>query len=89
MNSKRKRKGLLSQEPPERLGRESLSSYWPRVQADVTEGSKKSATAIGNDSDVICATGFEYSWDLVPWKVTTQVRDNLLQRKSVHKQREN
>lgn len=44
-----------------------------QVKSDVTEGSTKLADAIGDDSDaVICATGFQRSWDLfAPWKVAT------------------
>ena len=43
------------------------------MKSDVTEGSTKLASAIGDDSDaVICATGFRSSWDLLaPWKVAT------------------
>ncbi|KAL8214632.1 hypothetical protein R6Q57_004081 [Mikania cordata] len=51
------------------------------VKADVTEGSEKIATAIGDDSDaVICATGFQYSWDLLaPWKVDYYGTVNLVE----------
>ena len=39
---------------------------------DVTEGSKRLAETIGDDSEaVICATGFKPGWDLfTPWKVS-------------------
>lgn len=42
------------------------------MKADVTEGPVKLAEVIGDDSDaVICATGFQRSWDLLaPWKVS-------------------
>ncbi|KAI3739655.1 hypothetical protein L2E82_30066 [Cichorium intybus] len=51
------------------------------VKADVTEGSEKLAEAIGGDSDaVICATGFQYSWDLLaPWKVDYYGTVNLVE----------
>lgn len=51
------------------------------VKADVTEGSEKLAEAIGDDSDaVICATGFQYSWDLLaPWKVDYYGTVNLVE----------
>ncbi|XP_024983169.1 uncharacterized protein At2g34460, chloroplastic [Cynara cardunculus var. scolymus] len=51
------------------------------VKADVTEGSDKLAEAIGDDSDaVICATGFQYSWDLfAPWKVDYYGTVNLVE----------
>ncbi|KAI3827071.1 hypothetical protein L1987_01134 [Smallanthus sonchifolius] len=51
------------------------------VKADVTEGSEKLANAIGDDSDaVICATGFQYSWDLLaPWKVDYYGTVNLVE----------
>ncbi|XP_076939507.1 uncharacterized protein At2g34460, chloroplastic-like [Bidens hawaiensis] len=50
------------------------------VKSDVTEGSEKLAQAIGDDSDaVICATGFQYSWDLLaPWKVDYYGTVNLV-----------
>ncbi|KAJ9558083.1 hypothetical protein OSB04_012697 [Centaurea solstitialis] len=50
------------------------------VKADVTEGADKLAEAIGDDSDaVICATGFQYSWDLLaPWKVDYYGTVNLV-----------
>lgn len=42
-----------------------------QVKADVTEGSDKLAEAISDDLEaLICATGFQRSWDpLAPWKV--------------------
>ncbi|CAK9133946.1 unnamed protein product [Ilex paraguariensis] len=51
------------------------------VKADVTEGSVKLAEAIGDDSDaVICATGFQPSWDLLaPWKVDNFGTVNLVE----------
>ncbi|CAI9269471.1 unnamed protein product [Lactuca saligna] len=51
------------------------------VKADVTEGSEKLAEAIGDDSDaVVCATGFQYSWDLLaPWKVDYYGTVNLVE----------
>ncbi|KAK9267960.1 hypothetical protein L1049_010397 [Liquidambar formosana] len=51
------------------------------VKADVTEGSAKLAEAIGEDSDaVICATGFQPSWDLLaPWKVDNFGTVNLVE----------
>lgn len=51
------------------------------VKADVTEGSVKLAEAIGDDSDaVICATGFQRSWDLLaPWKVDNFGTVNLVE----------
>ncbi|KAJ0791475.1 putative NAD(P)-binding domain, NAD(P)-binding domain superfamily [Helianthus annuus] len=51
-----------------------------QVKSDVTEGSEKLADAIGDDSDaVICATGFQYSWDLLaPWKVDYYGTVNLV-----------
>ncbi|XP_047262689.1 uncharacterized protein At2g34460, chloroplastic isoform X2 [Capsicum annuum] len=50
------------------------------VKADVTEGSAKLADAIGDDSDaVICATGFQPSWNLLaPWKVDNFGTVNLV-----------
>ncbi|XP_071720319.1 uncharacterized protein At2g34460, chloroplastic [Rutidosis leptorrhynchoides] len=50
------------------------------VKADVTDGSEKLADAIGDDSDaVICATGFQYSLDLLaPWKVDYYGTVNLV-----------
>nr|GEW62634.1 hypothetical protein [Tanacetum cinerariifolium] len=50
------------------------------VNADVTEGPEKLAKAIGDDSDaVICATGFQYSLDvLAPWKVDYYGTVNLV-----------
>ncbi|KAI5671251.1 hypothetical protein M9H77_11615 [Catharanthus roseus] len=51
------------------------------VKSDVTEGSTKLADAIGDDSDaVICATGFQRSWDLfAPWKVDNLGTVNLVE----------
>ncbi|XP_052179322.1 uncharacterized protein At2g34460, chloroplastic isoform X2 [Diospyros lotus] len=51
------------------------------VKADVTEGSTNLAHAIGDDSDaVICATGFQPSWDLLaPWKVDNFGTVNLVE----------
>nr|XP_043611301.1 uncharacterized protein At2g34460, chloroplastic isoform X2 [Erigeron canadensis] len=51
-----------------------------RVKADVTEGFEKLADAIGDDSvAVICATGFQYSLDvLAPWKVDYYGTINLV-----------
>lgn len=51
------------------------------IKADVTEGSAKLAEAIGDDSEaVICATGFQYSWDLLaPWKVDNFGTVNLVE----------
>ncbi|CAA2983116.1 Hypothetical predicted protein [Olea europaea subsp. europaea] len=50
------------------------------VKTDVTEGSAKLADAISDDSEaVICATGFQYSWDLfAPWKVDNFGTVNLV-----------
>ncbi|VFR03055.1 unnamed protein product [Cuscuta campestris] len=50
------------------------------VKADVTEGCNKLADAIGEDTDaVICATGFQPSWDLFsPWKVDNFGTVNLV-----------
>lgn len=50
----------------------NIRFFLVQVKADVTEGSVKLAEAIGDDSDaVICATGFQRSWDLLaPWKVS-------------------
>nr|XP_043611300.1 uncharacterized protein At2g34460, chloroplastic isoform X1 [Erigeron canadensis] len=50
------------------------------VKADVTEGFEKLADAIGDDSvAVICATGFQYSLDvLAPWKVDYYGTINLV-----------
>lgn len=50
----------------------NIRFFLGQVKADVTEGSVKLAEAIGDDSDaVICATGFQRSWDLLaPWKVS-------------------
>lgn len=50
----------------------SILFRFSQVKADVTEGSAKLADAIGDDSDaVICATGFQPSWNLLaPWKVS-------------------
>lgn len=51
------------------------------VKADVTEGSAKLADSIGDDSNaVICATGFQRSWDLLaPWKVDKFGTVNLVE----------
>lgn len=51
-----------------------------QVKADVTEGSAKLAEAIGNDAEaVICATGFQPSWDLLaPWKVSLLLTGNAI-----------
>ncbi|KNA20665.1 hypothetical protein SOVF_050360 [Spinacia oleracea] len=51
------------------------------VKADVTEGSDKLAEAISDDSEaLICATGFQRSWDpLAPWKVDYYGTVNLVE----------
>ncbi|KAL9242644.1 hypothetical protein vseg_016627 [Gypsophila vaccaria] len=51
------------------------------VKADVTEGADKLAEAISDDSEaVICATGFQRSWDpLAPWKVDYYGTVNLVE----------
>ncbi|KAH9604207.1 hypothetical protein KSS87_019133 [Heliosperma pusillum] len=51
------------------------------VKTDVTDGSGKLAEAISDDSDaVICATGFQRSWDpLAPWKVDYYGTINLVE----------
>lgn len=51
------------------------------VKADVTEGSEKLAEAISDDSEaVICATGFQRTWDpLAPWKVDYYGTINLVE----------
>ncbi|XP_074276710.1 uncharacterized protein At2g34460, chloroplastic [Silene latifolia] len=51
------------------------------VKTDVTEGSDKLADAISDDSEaVICATGFQRSWDpLAPWKVDYYGTINLVE----------
>ncbi|KMS95996.1 hypothetical protein BVRB_003120 [Beta vulgaris subsp. vulgaris] len=51
------------------------------VKADVTDGSDKLAEAISDDSDaLICATGFQRSWDpLAPWKVDYFGTVNLIE----------
>lgn len=49
------------------------------VQADVTEGADKLATAIGNVETVVCATGFRRSLDFfAPWKVDNFGTVNLV-----------
>ncbi|KAK9696944.1 hypothetical protein RND81_08G006100 [Saponaria officinalis] len=51
------------------------------VKTDVTEGADKLAEAISDDSEaVICATGFQRSWDpLAPWKVDYYGTVNLVE----------
>ncbi|KAD7117456.1 hypothetical protein E3N88_04724 [Mikania micrantha] len=59
------------------------------VKADVIDGIKKSATAMGDDSNVvICATGFEYSWDfLASWKYVSNASrmTDVLELKPIRK----
>ncbi|KAL2930814.1 hypothetical protein RDABS01_036224 [Bienertia sinuspersici] len=51
------------------------------VKADVMEGSDKLVEAISDDSEaLICATGFQRSWDpLAPWKVDYYGTINLVE----------
>ncbi|XP_021763928.1 uncharacterized protein At2g34460, chloroplastic-like [Chenopodium quinoa] len=59
----------------------STNSALQIVKADVTEGSDKLAEAISDDSEaLICATGFQRSWDpLAPWKVDYYGTLNLVE----------
>ncbi|CAO2823414.1 unnamed protein product [Amaranthus hypochondriacus] len=51
------------------------------IKADVTENAEKLAEAISDDSEaLICATGFQRSWDpLAPWKVDYYGTLNLVE----------
>ncbi|KAH0449862.1 hypothetical protein IEQ34_020554 [Dendrobium chrysotoxum] len=50
------------------------------VRADVTEGSEKLAEAIGDAEAVVCATGFQPSFDVfAPWKVDNFGTVNLVE----------
>lgn len=45
------------------------------MRADVTEGSEKLAEAIGDAEAVVCATGFQPSFDVFsPWKVGGELK---------------